>query len=265
MLKFNIRNQQLSRVDSFRPVEKSVNYLTASFSFLTNDWEGCTKKATCKNVTTGKHHDAEIENDTCLIPWEALTDKGYFEISVRGTNGETTITTSAITVDLGRTLLTGTESNPPTPTELDLIWKSVGNLDDLRTDSKENLVAAVNSLVGSGGGAVDPKEVERIVKEYLAENPVEETDPTVPEWAKQKEKPKYTADEVGALSADTLTGAVNDALAQAKESGEFDGKPGEPGYTPKKGIDYYTPTDIAEMVTAVIADLPVYNGEVAEV
>lgn len=155
MLKFNIRNQQLSRVDSFRPVEKSVNYLTASFSFLTNDWEGFTKKATCKNVTTGKHYDAEIKNDTCLIPWEALTDKGSFEISVRGTNGKTTITTSAITVDLGRTLLAGAESNPPTPTELDLIWKAVGNLDELRTDNKENLVAAVNSLVGKGGNGTN--------------------------------------------------------------------------------------------------------------
>lgn len=30
-----------------------------------------------------------------------------------------------------------------------------------------------------------------------------ETDPTVPEWVKQPQKPTYTADEVGALSADT--------------------------------------------------------------
>ena len=31
---------------------------------------------------------------------------------------------------------------------------------------------------------------------------MEETDPTVPAWAKQKEKPKYTAEEVGAISAE---------------------------------------------------------------
>lgn len=29
----------------------------------------------------------------------------------------------------------------------------------------------------------------------------EETDPTVPEWAKQENKPTYSADEVGAVSA----------------------------------------------------------------
>lgn len=113
----------------------------------------------------------------------------------------------------------------------------------------------------------DPDAIKNAVNDYLAENPIhiEETDPTVPEWAKRKEKPSYTADEVGALSAETLPGAVNYALAQAKASGEFDGKPGEPGYTPQKGSDYFTPADKQEMVQAVIAALPVYNGEVEAV
>ena len=40
----------------------------------------------------------------------------------------------------------------------------------------------------------------------------EETDPTVPEWAKQSEKPTYTATEVGALPDDTelFSGSYND-------------------------------------------------------
>ena len=33
--------------------------------------------------------------------------------------------------------------------------------------------------------------------------------------------------------------AVNDALTQAKESGEFKGEPGQPGYTPQKDVDYF--------------------------
>lgn len=37
------------------------------------------------------------------------------------------------------------------------------------------------------------------------------------------------------------------------------------GKTPAKGIDYNTEADKQEMVTAVLAALPVYNGEVAEV
>lgn len=41
-----------------------------------------------------------------------------------------------------------------------------------------------------------------------------------------------------------------------------DGKDGQDGYTPVKGTDYYTEADKAEMVSAVIAALPVYDGSV---
>lgn len=51
----------------------------------------------------------------------------------------------------------------------------------------------------------DPDAIKNAVDEYLENNPihVKETDPTVPEWAKQPAKPSYTAEEVGALPADT--------------------------------------------------------------
>ena len=41
-----------------------------------------------------------------------------------------------------------------------------------------------------------------------------------------------------------------------------DGKPGADGYTPVKGMDYWTEADKAEMVADVISALPKYNGEV---
>lgn len=75
-----------------------------------------------------------------------------------------------------------------------------------------------------------------------------ETDPTVPEWAKAPSKPSYTAEEVGAVSLDALANAINTALAQAKSSGEFDGK------TPVKGVDYYTEADQTEIVKSVLAN-----------
>jgi hypothetical protein len=74
-------------------------------------------------------------------------------------------------------------------------------------------------------GQADEAQVRALVQEYLAQNPptVTESDPTVPQWAKAKEKPSYTAAEVGAVSTDALPDAIDEALAQAKESGEFDG------------------------------------------
>lgn len=50
---------------------------------------------------------------------------------------------------------------------------------------------------------VDEALVADAIDAYLAENPIKESDPTVPAWAKQLEKPSYTAQEVGALPADT--------------------------------------------------------------
>lgn len=141
-------------------------------------------------------------------------------------------------------------------------------------------------------GGVAPEEIEAIIKAYLTEHPIKESDPTVPSWAKSPEKPTYTAGEVGALPEDELPEAINQALEQAKNSGEFDGKPGDPGepgedgvtphiggngnwylggidtgkpsrgepgkdgYTPVKGEDYYTEADKQEFITEVLASLP---------
>lgn len=108
----------------------------------------------------------------------------------------------------------------------------------------------------------DPDAIKNAVDDYLEKNPVEapvqsvngqtgaveltakdvgaiavETDPTVPEWAKQPQKPAYTANEIGAVSQDDLQAATNEALAQAKASGEFDGPQGPQGPAGKDGAD----------------------------
>lgn len=80
-----------------------------------------------------------------------------------------------------------------------------------------------------GLGGVDPDDIAKAVADYLAAHPIEETDPTVPEWAKAETKPTYSAAEVGAIAQSDLQAATNAALAQAKASGEFDGPAGAPG------------------------------------
>ena len=47
----------------------------------------------------------------------------------------------------------------------------IGNLDELETTTRDNLVAAVNEAMAKGGGTVDESEIRRIVEEYLAANP----------------------------------------------------------------------------------------------
>jgi hypothetical protein len=67
-----------------------------------------------------------------------------------------------------------------------------------------------------------------------------------------------TASDVGALPSSELPAAINTALAQAKASGEFDGKDGK---TPVKGVDFWTAADQESMVQDVIAALgtPVFG------
>ena len=68
------------------------------------------------------------------------------------------------------------------------------------------------------------------------------------------------------LNATELPTAINTALAQAKASGEFNGKdgapgtPGDPGYTPEKGVDYWTAQDKTDMINDVLAALPNASG-----
>lgn len=74
------------------------------------------------------------------------------------------------------------------------------------------------------------------------------------------------------LDATALPTAVNDALAQAKASGEFDGADGAPGkdgsdgapgadgYTPVRGTDYWTAADQEQIVSDVLAALPTWDG-----
>lgn len=59
------------------------------------------------------------------------------------------------------------------------------------------------------------------------------------------------------LNQSDLQSAVNTALLQAKESGEFNGAD---GYTPVKGTDYYTDADKTEIVNLVLAALPSAEG-----
>ena len=88
-----------------------------------------------------------------------------------------------------------------------------------------------------GLGGADPDDIAKAVADYLAAHPIEETDPTVPEWAKAETKPTYSAAEVGAIAQSDLEAATDAALAQAKASGDFDGPAGPQGPAGAPGKD----------------------------
>ena len=72
----------------------------------------------------------------------------------------------------------------------------------------------------------DPDAIKNAVEDYLKQNPVEAPVQSV---NGQTGTVELTANDVGAISQDDLQTATNEALAQAKASGEFDGADGAPG------------------------------------
>lgn len=140
-----------------------------------------------------------------------------------------------------------------TPTEQHTIAElqaQIGDLKTLETDNKESLVGAVNEIYSNGGGGGTRDHSKLTNRDIADQHPMNaitgletalegkqpkgdyltsESDPTVPEWAKQPNKPTYTAQEVGALSQAELQSGIDTALEQAKASGEFDGAQGPIG------------------------------------
>lgn len=205
----------------------------AKFAFDA-EWEAYENK-TARFVYNNSYVDVVFTGNECPVP--IISGTYFFNIGVYAGNLHTT---TPARVPCKKSILcdTGAPADPP-------------------DDVYNQIMAKLNSL-----GSAAPEAIAKAVADYLAAHPIEETDPTVPEWAKAETKPTYTADEVGAISQDDLQTATNNALAQAKASGAFRGDKGDPGtpgaagHTPVKGTDYWTAADKQEIVNNVLAALP---------
>ena len=119
----------------------------------------------------------------------------------------------------------------------------IGDLSRLETDAPD-LVSAINEALQKGsGGVVDAAEVQRIVEEYLAAN-----------LPAQGEPGKDGEDGVDGISPSVLVepieGGVRITVVDAegeKTADIMNGKDGEDGHTPEKGVDYFTPEEIEEI------------------
>ena len=165
-----------------KPITSGTIGATVAFEF-DETWDGMAKTLVWRGSGVTK------DDTTCsgVIPAEVLVepDTRLF-VGVYGTLGDTA--TPTIWADLG-VIKQGADPSGDESTDPSLpVWAQ--------------LQAEIEALKKAGA---DPAEIQRIVEAYLAENPpsVNETDPTVPDWAKQPRKPAYTAVEVGALPANT--------------------------------------------------------------
>lgn len=76
-------------------------------------------------------------------------------------------------------------------------------------------------------------------------------------YVDQATKMEMTVNTQGYITVEQLEAAVEAALQEAKDSGEFKGEKGD---TPVKGVDYFTEEDKQEMVNDVLEALPAAEG-----
>lgn len=68
MLKFNVKNQIITREDSFHVVADSRNYLQASFDF-SEEWQG---EIMANFGFCGEFYSVILEDGRCTVPWEVI-------------------------------------------------------------------------------------------------------------------------------------------------------------------------------------------------
>lgn len=97
--------------------------------------------------------------------------------------------------------------NIPLDTNLEIVYEDLLKLKDeliAKINEPHDYNNAINKPSINNIELIGNKTLEQLGIQPQGEYLTEETDPTVPSWAKQPSKPQYTAEEVGALPKDTL-------------------------------------------------------------
>lgn len=143
---------------------------TVRFVF-SDDWGGLSKTA----VFTDGAKTVDVlppgwDGDTVTIPHEILTTAGRTaRVGVYGTNASGVVLPT-VWVSLGKVQPAVEPSGDPSADPTLPVWaqlqEQIGDLNDLKTYSKDNLVAAINearqSGGGSGGGGIASAQIDEI-------------------------------------------------------------------------------------------------------
>ena len=127
-LRFEVTNQIINRVDNFKPVADSKNYLYAHFDFLTDEWNNTIVAIFTKGDISYKM--LLDSNNECIVPWELLVDGGDIFVSCYQ---DYLITTNKARVSVAKSgyVEEAENSQPPTPEMYDQL---IHYVDALRED-----------------------------------------------------------------------------------------------------------------------------------
>lgn len=126
---------------------------------------------------------------------------------------------------------------------------NVTSLTEQQLNDKKTIQSSVSTIVSSASAVSASvtkanqavKNVETVISQMPTEYVKTETFNALEERVRDLED-----------DDNDLTDAINIALTQAKESGEFDGAD---GHTPVRGTDYWTDTDVQYIVTSAVSNV----------
>lgn len=124
---------------------------------LDGEWEPYSAKTMRVNLADGTYQDVVFTGNTAALP--VLSTPGWVSVGLYA--GDLHTSRAARLLALSSVLTPG--GSPAAPAE----------------DVYAQIMAKLNEL-----STVSPDDIAKAVADYLAAHPIEETDPTVPEWAK---------------------------------------------------------------------------------
>lgn len=172
----DIFSQRLTLVNT-HVVADTIDYLEVKFFFKTNDWDGLEKWVHFAN--SERVYDIRLSEDGVQKEDHLNLTAGKWRVYLHGNRYENGQVIERITTDEAVIYVapTGTLDGEPFP--------------EMPASVTEQILARLENVEQNGGGG-------------SGGGISQETDPTVPDWAKQPKKPTYTAEEVGAATEERV-------------------------------------------------------------
>ena len=157
----------------YRPIPVGMIGGTVRFEYSDRLWDGLNKTVVFQagDITIDVLNPGEL----VVIPPEITQQvRRNVLVGVYGTDAQQNLVIPTLWATIGR-VQDATSPSGDTSTDESLpVWAQlqgmIGNLEELDTKEKENLVAAINEAM-TKGGYVDHTEILKIVEEYLAAHP----------------------------------------------------------------------------------------------
>lgn len=213
------------------PIPKGIVGATVSIEYTDSVWDDLQKTVVFRSAVT---KDVLAAGNEVVVPAEVVSRAGMnLYMGVYGVNAANNVVIPTIWTDLGMirsaAAPSGDTSSDPSLPVWAQIQAMIGDLDNLDTAAKSNLVAAINEALTKGGGEVNPAAVQKIVEDYLKANP-----PQAGTDGKDGITP--TIGENGNwYLGDTDTGKPSRGAAGAKGDKGDPGMQGAPGAKGEKG------------------------------